>query len=73
MNSWRPLLVLLVLGLCADLSLTACSTQPPKVSCQSHLTPINLPAPAGAASHAVSSRSTTGRAVAHAAEDAHGR
>jgi starvation-inducible outer membrane lipoprotein len=41
---------LLVASLCLML-LTACSTHPRKVDCESHLTPINTPAPSSKDNH----------------------
>lgn len=66
MSSLRRSFISLVLGLLAPLTLGACSTQPPRVSCERHLTPINVPA-------ASSIESAPPKPGTHAAEGTHGR
>ena len=67
MSLLRILLLFVVVGV------SACSTQPPKVSCQSHLSPINVPGSSGGTSHAESSQPSKAKAIRPGGENAHGR
>lgn len=71
MSALRSAIVLGMLG-----CLGACSTQPPKVSCERHLTPINVPQPVGSASHPApqpAPRPGPVKSATHEAGGAHGR
>ncbi len=68
MSSFRSAIVL---GVLASM-LGACSTQPPKASCEGHLTPINVPHRVGSAPHPTP-RSAPAKSAGNEAGSAHGR
>lgn len=69
MSALRSSIVLAVLG-CL---LGACSTQPPKVSCEGHLTPINLPRQVGPVSHELPAPAKRAKPETHEGGSSHGR
>ena len=62
----------IVLGMLAGM-LGACSTQPPKASCEGYLTPINVPRQVGPASRETPAPVKPAKSVMHAGGGAHGR
>ena len=71
MSSLRSAIVLGMLGALGCLG--ACSTQPPKASCEGYLTPINVPRQVGPASRETPAPVKPAKSVMHAGGGAHGR